>query len=187
MARQKDTSEGLSVGLWSQRSPCSWPPEGEGASGLLRCPPLMRHHPLPMPPLPVECQGTQKEGEVLGALLSQEWLWILRDGGPSSMSAGFSTRRKKRRIVTSSPSGKGRRKKRRIVTSSPSRTSLNLKIATMALNAQTEGFYPTSAFSKEMFLIPRTQSVTNRNSVLQNPLEINIKCTCLSGILTLPH
>ena len=171
MARQKDMSEGLSVGLWSQRSPCSWPPEGEGASGLSRCAPLMRHHLLPMPPLPVECQGTQKEGEVLGALLLQEWLWILRDGGPSSMSAGFSTRRKKRRIVTSTPS----------------RMSLNLKIATMALNTQTEGFYPTSAFSKEMFLIPRTQSVTNRNPVLQNPLEINIKCTCLSGILTLPH
>lgn len=87
------------------------------------------------------------------------------------MSAGFSTRKKKRRIVTSSPS----------------RTFLNLEIATKALNAQTEGFCPTSAFSKEMFLIPRTQSVTNPNPVLQNPLEINIKCACLSGILTLLH
>ena len=171
MTRQKDLSEGLSMGLWSQWSPCSWPPEDKGASGCSRGAPLMCHHPFPMPLFPVESQGTQKEGEVLGALLLQEWLWILRDGGPSSMSAGFSTRRKKRRIVTSSPS----------------RTSLNLEIATKALNAQTEGFCPTSAFSKEMFLIPRTQSVTNQNPVLQNPLEINIKCACLSGILTLLH
>ena len=122
MTRQKDMSEGLSMGLWSQWSPCSWPPEDEGASGCSRGAPLMCHHPFPMPLFPVESQGTQKEGEVLGALLLQEWLWILRDGGPSSMSAGFSTRRKKRRIVTSSPS----------------RTFLNLEIATKALNTQTE-------------------------------------------------
>ena len=48
-----------------------------------------------MPPFPVESQGTQKEGEVLGALLLQEWLWILRDGGPAQCQLDFPRGRRK--------------------------------------------------------------------------------------------
>lgn len=57
----------------------------------------------------------------------------------------------------------------------------------MALNSQTEWFCPTPAFSREMSFVLRTQCMTNWNTVLRKPLEINIKCACLSGILTLLH
>lgn len=100
-ARQKDVSEVLSVGLWTQGSPCPGHLESGGASACSWYAPLMRHHALPMPPLLAECQRTQKEGGVLGTLLLQEWLWILRGRGPRSVPAGFSMRRRKRRIVTS--------------------------------------------------------------------------------------
>ena len=120
---------------------------------------------LPPPPLP----GGQSQGPQLGGCgtwalcFCRNGLGLLGWGGLGHCQLGFHAGWERRRTLASPP---------------PPEPSEPVGCH-RGTYSQTEGFSSFSAFGVEMS--------ENRNMVLQKPLAVNIKCACLSGILTLPH